>query len=72
MATASGSFADIRIQAMTARSAAQKASPPKTIRANVGFRGLPYKLHRTTIVKIQKKYNLYVLSRNFDRAGSTE
>ena len=49
-----GSFADIMTQAMTAWSAAQTASPPKTSRGNVGFRGLPYKLHRTTIVKIQK------------------
>ena len=69
MVTARGNFADIRTQAMTARSAAQTASPPKTIRAIVVFRGLPYKLHRTTIVKIQNKYNLYVLSRNFDRAN---
>ena len=72
MATARRSFADIRTQAMTARSAAQKASPPKTSRVNVVFRGLCYKLHRTTFVKLQKKHNLYVLSRNFDRAGSTK
>ena len=39
MATARGSFADIRTQAMTARSAAQTASLPKISRANVGFRG---------------------------------
>ena len=57
MATARGSFADItliRTQAMTARSAAQTASPPKTSRVNVVFRGLPYKLHCTTFVKLQK------------------
>ena len=54
MATARGSFADIRTQAMTAlaRYAAQTDSPPKTSRANVVFRGLPYKLHRATIVKL--------------------
>ena len=39
MATARGNFVDIRTQAMTARSAAQTASPPKTSRANVVFRG---------------------------------
>ena len=39
---------------MTARSAAQTASPPKTSRVNVVFRGLPCKLHRTTFVKLQK------------------
>ena len=73
MATARGNFADIRTQAMTAQSAAQtRASPPKTSQVNVVFRSLQYKLHRTTFVKLQKKYNLYVLSRNFDRAGSTE
>ena len=54
MATARRSFADSRTQAMTARTAAKTASPPKTSRANVGFHDLPYKLHRTTIVKIQK------------------
>ena len=42
MATARWSFADIRTQAMTARSAAQTASPPKTSRVNVVFRGLRY------------------------------
>ena len=42
MATARWSFADIRTQAMTARSAAQRASPPKTSRVNVVFRGLRY------------------------------
>ena len=58
MATARGSFADIRTQAMTARYAVQKASPPKTSRVNVVFRGLPYKLHRTTFVKLQKYVQL--------------
>ena len=54
MATARGSFADIRTEVMTARSAAQTALPPKSSRVNVVFRGLPYKLHRTTFVKLQK------------------
>ena len=54
MATARGSFAEIRTQAMTARSAAQTALPPKTSLVNVVFRGLPCKLHRTTFVKLQK------------------
>ena len=38
---------------MTAPSAVQTASPPKTSRVNVVFRGLPYKLHRTTFVKLK-------------------
>ena len=40
-------------QAMTARSAAQTASPPKTSRENFGLDGLPCKLHRTTLVELQ-------------------
>ena len=47
MATARGRIADIRTQAMTARSAAQTASPPQTSRVKVDFRGMPYKLHHS-------------------------
>ena len=59
-------------QAMTARSAAQTAFPPKTSRGKVVFCSLPTNFTVRRLYNYKNKYNLYVLARNFEPAGSTE